>query len=111
MRLHQVAFALTAALLAATGAGAQEKDAKKDEKKPAAPAPAASPANACEVKKTAKGGFCLKCDRELDVNDVRNGNCKRCESKPAVIEYCVKYLAPKYIPDCHPNKASDKPVS
>ena len=107
MKLQRVAFALTAALLAAGGLSAQDK---KDEKKPAAAAPAAQ-GNACDCKKTAKGYYCLKCDRELTQDDVRNNACKRCEIKPAQIEYCVKMLAPKFIPDCHPNKASDKPVS
>ena len=58
-----------------------------------------------------KGYWCLKCDRELTNDDVRNGMCKRCETKPAQIDYCVKPGALKYIPTCHPEKASDKPVT
>ena len=33
------------------------------------------------------------CKRELTVEDVRNGLCKRCETKPQSIEYCVKLIA------------------
>ena len=108
MRTRSFAAALTVALIAtAGGAGAQDK---KDEKKPAAAAPAAQ-GNACDCKRTSKCYYCLKCDRELTQDDVRNNVCKRCETKPAQIEYCVKALPSKFIPDCHPNKASDKPVS
>lgn len=36
------------------------------------------------------------CKRELTVDDVRNNVCKRCETKPANLEYCVK-LSPPFI--------------
>ncbi len=78
-------------------------DPKKDEK-PAATGP-------CDAAKTAKGMFCVKCDRELTVDDVRNKVCKRCETVPADIEYCVKRLGFEYHADCHPNKKDTKPVS
>jgi hypothetical protein len=65
----------------------------------------------CEVKKTAKGWFCLKCDRELTVDDVRNSLCKRCETKPAEIEYCVKSSGIIFRAECHPNKTDTKPIS
>lgn len=106
MRWRHVFLALAVAILATPAARAQEK---KEEKKPA-PAPAAQ-GNPCDCKKTLKGYYCLQCKRELGPDDIRNAVCKRCETKPTQIEYCVKFLPPKYVPDCHPNKASDKPVS
>jgi len=48
----------------------------------------------CECKKTVKGYYCLECKRELTMDDVRGNICKRCETKPAPIEYCVKFGAP-----------------
>jgi len=33
------------------------------------------------------------CKRELGPDDVRNGTCKRDETKPAQIEYCLKLIA------------------
>lgn len=106
MRWRKLSLALTVAILAASGgAGAQEK---KEEKKPAAPAAQGNP---CDCKRIVKGYYCLTCKRELGPDDVRNSACKRCETKPAQIEYCQKLLPPKFVPDCHPNKASDKPVS
>ncbi|MFN3484828.1 MAG: hypothetical protein ACK44W_05030 [Planctomycetota bacterium] len=51
----------------------------------------------CEVTRTAKGYYCTTCTRELGPDDVRGSLCKRCESKPAEIEYCVK-LVPKPVP-------------
>lgn len=65
----------------------------------------------CEVKKTAKGMWCMKCDRELTMDDVRNKACKRCETKPEDIEYCVKSTGLQFTAECHPNKKDTKPVS
>jgi YHS domain-containing protein len=75
-----------------------------------APKPDAKPANtgACEVTKTAKGYYCLKCDRELTIDDVRGTECKKCETKPADIEYCVKRI-PYYISKCQHKKREAKP--
>ena len=78
-------------------------DPKKDEK-PGSTGP-------CDIKKTAKGMWCLKCDRELTLDDVRNKVCKRCETKPAEIEFCVKGTGLQYIAECHPNKKDTKPIS
>ena len=81
-------------------------------KGPAKPEPKADakPANTspCEVKKTAKGYFCKKCSRELGVDDIRGTECKKCEIKPAEIEYCVKML-PYFISKCQHKKKEDKP--
>jgi hypothetical protein len=69
-----------------------KKGDKSDDKKPDKPA-ASGP---CEVKKTVKGYWCLSCKRELTQDDVRGALCKRCETKPEEIEYCLK-LIPKPI--------------
>jgi len=46
----------------------------------------------CDCKKIVKGYYCEKDKRELGPDDVRNGVCKRCETKPIQIEYCLKLL-------------------
>ena len=61
-----------------------EKDAEK----------AKSMTGPCDCKKTVKGYYCLECKRELGADDVRGNVCKRCENKPANIEYCLKISAP-----------------
>jgi len=48
----------------------------------------------CDCKKTVKGYYCEKDKRELTPDDVRGNLCKRCETKPLEIEYCLK-LVPK----------------
>lgn len=48
----------------------------------------------CDCKKIVKGYYCEKDKRELGIDDVRGGLCKRCETKPLQIEYCQK-LIPK----------------
>jgi hypothetical protein len=50
----------------------------------------------CECKKIVKGYYCLECKRELGADDVRGAVCKRCETKPAPIEYCLK-LGPPHL--------------
>src|SRR6185295_11240869 len=50
----------------------------------------------CDCKKTVKGYYCEKDKRELTPDDVRGNLCKRCETKPLEIEYCLK-LIPKPI--------------
>ncbi|HEX7900180.1 MAG TPA: hypothetical protein VF950_20600 [Planctomycetota bacterium] len=80
-------------------------------KAPAKPEPKNDkPANtsACEVKKTAKGYYCLKCDRELTMDDVRGTECKKCEIKPEEIDYCVKKV-PYFISKCQHKKRESKP--
>ncbi len=91
------------------GGSAKKTDGKagadpKKEDKPAATGP-------CEIKKVAKGMWCLKCDRELTIDDVRNKLCKRCETKPEEIEFCVKGTGLVFTADCHPNKKDTKPIS
>ena len=45
----------------------------------------------CDVKRIVKAPFCVSCDRELNKDDVlANKTCKRCETKPVMIEYCLK---------------------
>jgi len=65
------------------------------------------PAVLCEVKRTAKGNYCVKCDRTLGVDDLRKNLCKRCEEKPKKIDLCVKRF---FQAECHPEKVDDKPV-
>jgi YHS domain-containing protein len=60
----------------------------------AKPNPGAAYTGPCDCKKIIKGYYCEKDKRELTIDDVRGGLCKRCELKPAQIEYCLK-LIPK----------------
>lgn len=86
--------------------------AKKPDDKPGAdPKKEPEHTGPCEVKKTVKGMWCLKCDRELTMDDVRNKLCKRCETKPAETEYCVKSIGLQFTAECHPNKKDTKPIS
>ncbi len=85
---------------------------KPEPAKPAAEAGAAKgpvkkPDVLCDVKRTAKGNFCMKCDRTLEPDDLRKGACKRCEEKPKKIDMCVKLF---FQAECHPEKIDDKPV-
>ncbi len=61
----------------------------------------------CDCKKIAKGMFCIKCDRMLATEDMRNGVCKRCEEKPKKIDLCVKRY---FMVDGEPDKKSEKPI-
>jgi hypothetical protein len=40
---------------------------------------------------------------------VKDGACAKCGQKVVKAEYCVR-TATLYVPSCHPEKASDKPV-
>jgi hypothetical protein len=81
---------------------------KKEEPKPEAPRPAIKkPDVLCDVKKTAKGVHCGKCDRTLGPDDVRGGNCKKCDEKPKKIDLCVKRF---FVSDCEHKKVDDRPV-
>ncbi|HLY09997.1 MAG TPA: FHA domain-containing protein [Planctomycetota bacterium] len=83
---------------------------------PAMPAPA-MPADSkgpfkkpdvlCDCKKIVKGVFCVKCDRLLSPEDMRNGVCKRCEEKPKKIDMCVKRY---FMVDGDPSSKSEKPI-
>jgi hypothetical protein len=68
------------------------------------------PANTtpCDAKKTIPGYFCAKCDRELGVDDVRGGECKKCETKPEKIDICVKRIT-WFLSKCKHNKKEEKP--
>jgi pSer/pThr/pTyr-binding forkhead associated (FHA) protein len=83
---------------------------------PAMPAPAMPADNKgtfkkpdvlCDCKKVVKGVFCIKCDRLLSPEDMRNGVCKRCEEKPKKIDMCVKKY---YMVDGDPSSKSEKPI-
>lgn len=69
---------------------AEEKPGEDKDKKDAKPASYGP----CECKKIVKGWYCLECRRELTPDDVRKDVCKRCETKPAPIEYCLKVTPP-----------------
>lgn len=69
---------------------AEDKPGEDKDKKDAKPANYGP----CECKKTVKGWYCLECKRELTPDDVRKDLCKRCETKPASIEYCLKVTPP-----------------
>lgn len=61
----------------------------------------------CDCKKIVKGVYCVKCDRMLATEDMRNGVCKRCEEKPKKIDLCVKRY---FMVDGQPEKKSEKPI-
>lgn len=79
---------------------------------PAMPAPESKaafkkPDNLCDCKKITKGVHCVKCDRTLVPEDMRNGVCKRCEEKPKKIDMCVKRY---FMVDGDPDSKSEKPI-
>jgi hypothetical protein len=84
---------------------------KEPEKKPEEPAaeskPMKKPDVLCDCKKIVKGVFCVKCDRLLVPEDMRNGVCKRCEEKPKKIDMCVKRY---FMVDGDPASKSEKPI-
>lgn len=63
--------------------------AKADKK---APVDATGP---CDLKKIVKSPWCVSCARDLGKDDIREGLCKKCETKPILIEYCVKAGTPE----------------
>ncbi len=86
----------------------KEPEKPKEDPKPAEPgAPFKKPDVLCDCKKIVKGVYCLKCDRMLAQEDMRNGVCKRCEEKPKKIDLCVKKY---YMVDGQPDKRSEKPI-
>lgn len=80
---------------------------KKEKEKKVSPA-ATGP---CDLKKVLKVPYCVSCTREIVKEDLRNGVCKRCETKPVTIEYCVKFGESYYQADGHPETRSDKPFT
>jgi hypothetical protein len=45
----------------------------------------------CDLKRVVKQPYCISCARELTKDDLlANKTCKRCETKPAQAEFCVK---------------------
>jgi hypothetical protein len=87
-----------------------EPEKPKEEAKPAeGPAPRyKKPDVLCDCKKIVKGTHCVKCERTLGEDDIRNGVCKKCEEKPKKIDLCVKRY---FQAECHPEKISDRPVT
>lgn len=70
-----------AAALAAFKEGLKKKDKKIS---PDATGP-------CDLKRIVKAPYCVSCTRELGKDDVLpNKTCKRCETKPAQVEFCLK---------------------
>ena len=61
----------------------------------------------CDCKKVIKGWYCEKDKRELGPDDMRGNICKRCETKPLQIEYCVKLMSKPYDPK---KKIQDPPT-
>lgn len=80
---------------------------KKEMPAPENKGPLKKPDVLCDCKKIAKGVFCVKCDRLLVPEDMRNGICKRCEEKPKKIDMCVKRY---FMVDGDPESKSEKPI-
>jgi YHS domain-containing protein len=68
--------------------GRKPADPKKEAEKAAKP-PATGP---CDLKRLVKGPYCAECKRDLMPDDLRQGKCKRCETKADLVEYCVKWV-------------------
>jgi hypothetical protein len=88
-------------------APAMPKEPEKKEEPADNKGPFKKPDVLCDCKKIAKGVFCVKCDRLLSPEDMRNGVCKRCEEKPKKIDLCVKRY---FMVDGDPSSKSDKPI-
>jgi hypothetical protein len=85
-----------------------KEEPKKEEPKPEpAKLSIKKPDVLCDCKKIAKGNYCAKCERVLGPDDIRGGNCKKCDEKPKKIDLCVKRY---FMPDGHPEKMSPNPV-
>lgn len=67
---------------------------RSDPKKEAEKADKPPPTGPCDLKRIVKGPYCAQCKRDLAPEDLRRGACKRCESKPELVEYCVKMTTP-----------------
>jgi len=80
---------------------------KEPDKEPGEKTPFKKPDVLCDCKKIVKGVFCVKCDRLLSPEDMRNGVCKRCEEKPKKIDMCVKRY---FMVDGDPSSKSEKPI-
>jgi hypothetical protein len=85
---------------------AMPKEPEKKEE-PGEKGPFKKPDVLCDCKKIVKGVFCVKCDRLLSPEDMRNGVCKRCEEKPKKIDMCVKRY---FMVDGDPSSKSEKPI-
>jgi pSer/pThr/pTyr-binding forkhead associated (FHA) protein len=88
-------------------APAMPKEPEKKEEPADNKGPFKKPDVLCDCKKIVKGVFCIKCDRLLSPEDMRNGVCKRCEEKPKKIDMCVKKY---YMVDGDPSSKSEKPI-
>jgi hypothetical protein len=88
-------------------APAMPKEPEKKEEPADNKGPFKKPEVLCDCKKIVKGVFCVKCDRLLSPEDMRNGVCKRCEEKPKKIDMCVKRY---FMVDGDPSSKSEKPI-
>jgi hypothetical protein len=71
----------------ATALAAFKAGSVKKEKKVSAEA-----TGPCDLKKIVKIPWCVSCDRELAKEDVLPSRlCKKCETKPITVEFCVKH--------------------
>ena len=65
--------------------------------------------NDCIFKQVVKGYWCVKEAKLLDKDDINKKKvCASCEEKPVKVTICVKKI---YVPDCHPNRSSGKPIT
>ncbi len=85
----------------------KEEPKKEEPKKEGPKLTIKKPEVLCDAKKTAKGNYCVGCDRMLLPDDVRGGNCKKCDEKPKKIDVCVKRY---FQSECEHKKIDDKPV-
>jgi len=86
---------------------AMPKEPEKKEEPAENKGPFKKPDVLCDCKKIVKGVFCVKCDRLLSPEDMRNGVCKRCEEKPKKIDMCVKRY---FMVDGDAGSKSEKPI-
>jgi hypothetical protein len=96
-----------ATYMAQTLAARASMPAKKDKEKK--PSPTAT--GPCDQKKLVKVPWCVSCSREIGKDDLRNGLCKRCETKATNVEFCVKAGETYYQAEGHPETRSEKPFT
>jgi len=63
-----------------------------DPKKEAEKAGKPPPTGPCDLRRIVKAPYCAECKRDLMPDDLRKGVCKRCETKPELVEYCLKMI-------------------
>jgi hypothetical protein len=62
----------------------------------------------CDLKTIEKRTWCPKCVKYVEKADLKGEECVKDKAKVEKHEVCIKKV---YVARCHPDRASDKPVS